>query len=442
MRFKFWFFLSLLAVALTACGQIVSQANAPESATQASSPTAAEAVPAPVETEPVVEEALAESQEAQSEAESSQSSQGEAPTPTTAPTATPPPETELPPGAAQFKTDFSKHSVPYSEILSGGPPKDGIPAIDAPKFIGVDGADEWLEPQEPVISFKLGDDARAYPLQVLMWHEIVNDTVDDVPVTVTFCPLCNTAIAFERMLDGQVLDFGTTGRLRFSNLVMYDRQTESWWQQATGEAIAGEYTGRQLKFLPASIISWEDFKTTYPDGQVLSRDTGFARNYGRNPYSGYDNVNRSPFLYVGPETPGVLPPMARVFTIDLNGEAVAYPYDVIQEVHVVNDDVGDTPLVVLWTPGTASALDAGTVASGRDVGAVNAFSRELDGQTLTFTFDGDRILDEETGSEWDVLGQAINGPLAGSQLEPVVGINHFWFSWAAFRPETQVYQPS
>jgi hypothetical protein len=176
--------------------------------------------------------------------------------------------------------------VPYSEILSGGPPRDGIPAIDEPRFVTAEEADEWLEPQEPVIFLQIGDDARAYPIQVLMWHEIVNDTVGGVPVLVTFCPLCNTAIGFERTLDGRVLDFGTAGRLRNSNLIMYDRQTESWWQQATGGAIVGELTGRQLTFRPASIIAWADSKATHPGGEVLSRETGYGRDYGRNPYSG------------------------------------------------------------------------------------------------------------------------------------------------------------
>ncbi len=350
---------------------------------------------------------------------------------------------ESPPlgATSQFKTDFRKHSVPYSEILSGGPPKDGIPAIDYPKFVSVAEADAWLKPVEPVIFFQIGDDARAYPIQIFMWHEIVNDTVDGVPVVVTFCPLCNTAIAFERTVSGRVLDFGTTGRLRYSNLIMYDRQTESWWQQATGEAIAGELTGTQLVFRPAPIISWADFKAAQPDGKVLSRDTGFDRPYGENPYLGYDDVNNPPFLYRGPETPGVLPPVARVLTIDLNGEAVAYPYTVLQKVGVVNDTVGGKDVVVLWAAGTASALDAGTVAGGRDVGAATAYARTLDGQTLMLTLDGARIVDQETGSEWNVLGQAVSGKLAGKQLMPVVAVNHFWFSWAAFKPQTRIYQP-
>jgi thiol-disulfide isomerase/thioredoxin len=420
MRLTFWLSIGLLALVLSACGPTLSlpPAGAEGDATQVpASPTATE-VPTP-------------------EAEASAT-----PSPSAIPT-TPPtllPEESPPVGAeSQFSTDFSKHSVPYSEILSGGPPKDGIPAIDEPQFVSVEEADGWLEPQEPVVLAQVGDDARAYPIQIFMWHEIVNDTIGGVPVTVTFCPLCNTGVAFERTFDGQVLDFGTTGRLRFSNLIMYDRQTETWWQQATGEGIAGEFAGRQLTFVPASMISWADFKATYPDGTVLSRETGYSRDYGRNPYTGYDDVNRSPFLYVGPETPGTLPPMARVVTVDLNGEAVGYPYDVLQEVHVVNDTVGGVPIVVLWAPGTASALDAGSVAGGEDVGAATTFSRELDGQTLTFVFDGDRIVDEQTGTEWDVLGQAVSGPLAGSQLTPVVSINHFWFSWVAFRPETRVY---
>src|SRR5262249_8319276 len=238
--------------------------------------------------------------------------------PAPAPTLLPP--EEPPASAREFTTDFSKHSVPYREILSGGPPKDGTPAIDNPKFTSVAEADTWLKPNEPVVLFEAGGAARAYPIQILIWHEIVNDTVGGVPVTVTFCPLCNTAIAFERTVNGTVLDFGTTGRLRFSNLIMYDRQTESWWQQATGAAIAGALTGTQLVFRPAAIIAWSDFKAAHPNEKVLSRDTGFQRAYGQNPYSGYDDVNSSPFLYQGPQTPGTLPAVARVLTVERGGE--------------------------------------------------------------------------------------------------------------------------
>ncbi|MDL1943593.1 DUF3179 domain-containing protein [Chloroflexi bacterium CFX2] len=349
---------------------------------------------------------------------------------------------EQPPARAQseFITDFSKHSVPYSEILSGGPPKDGIPAIDEPRFISVDEANEWLRDREPVVFVQVGDEARAYPIQILMWHEIVNDTVGGEPLLVTFCPLCNTAIAFKRTFNEQVLDFGTTGRLRYSNLIMYDRQTETWWQQATGDAIAGEHTGAQLEFYPASMISWADFKELYPDGRVLSRDTGHSRNYGRNPYYGYDDINQTPFLYDG-STPDQLPPMARVLTIDMNGEAVAYPYDVLSELNVVNDVIGGNAVVIFWTEGTASALDTSNIPEGREVGSAVAYSRMLDNQILDFEFENGKILDIQTGSEWNILGVAIAGELTGKQLAPVVSINHFWFSWAAFKPQTRIYQP-
>ena len=194
-----------------------------------------------------------------------------------------------------WKTDFSLHSVPYSGILSGGPPRDGIPPLDDPKFTTFGDADGWLDGEEPVIAIEIDGDARAYPLQILIWHEIVNDVVGGVPVSVTFCPLCNSAIVFDRRLNGVVYDFGTSGNLRNSDLIMWDRQTESWWQQFTGQAIVGELTGRTLTFLPASIISWGDFKAANPEGEVLSRDTGFRRTYGLNPYAGYDRANNPPF---------------------------------------------------------------------------------------------------------------------------------------------------
>lgn len=363
------------------------------------------------------------------------------PTSAAAPTLLPDDETP-PPGAEQeFSTDFSIHSVSYDEILSGGPPKDGIPALDDPQFSSVDEVGDWLGDLEPVIIFENQGDARIYPLQILIWHEIVNDLVGGMPVVITFCPLCNTAIAFDAALDGRVMDFGTSGRLRYSNLVMYDRQTESWWQQATGNAIIGEMTGSQLTFLPASITSWSEARQSFPDAKVLSRDTGYNRDYGRNPYSGYDNVKNSPFLYDGPATPGQLPPMARVTTVDLNSEAVAYPNDTLQELRVVNDTVGGIDIVVFWQSGLASALGASEIAKGEDVGANGVFERTLDGLTLSFSIEGETITDEQTGSTWNIFGEAVSGELAGQSLTPVVKVDHFWFSWAAFRPETRIYQP-
>lgn len=352
------------------------------------------------------------------------------------------PANEPPPSGAetQFSTDFSKHSVPYAEILSGGPPKDGIPAIDAPNYVSVSEADKWLNDREPVIFVQVDGVARAYPLQILTWHEIVNDTLNGKALIVTFCPLCNTAIAFEREFDGQVLDFGTSGRLRYSNLIMYDRQTETWWQQATGEGIAGKYTGEQLSYYPAALISWADFKSEYPNGDVLSKETGYNRDYGRNPYAGYDDINNTPFLFDGVYV-DELPAMARVLTIELNGETVAYPYTTLQALNVINDNLGDEEIVVFWAAGTASALDASQIEAGQDVGAAVAYSRSGATRTLSFVSENGVIRDVETNSVWNIFGEAVAGELKGEHLTPIVAINHFWFSWAAFKPETRIYQP-
>ena len=357
-------------------------------------------------------------------------------------TVTPPPTDEpLPPGAeAQFTTDFSKHSISYDDVLSGGPPKDGIPAIDVPSYVSIADADLWINDREPVIFVQVDGVARAYPLQILTWHEIVNDVLNDKPLSISFCPLCNTAIVFEREFDGQVLDFGTTGRLRYSNLIMYDRQTETWWQQATGEGIAGEYTGEQLTYYPAALISWADFKAEYPNGDVLSKETGYNRDYGRNPYAGYDDINQTPFLFDGVYI-DKLPAMARVLTVELNGETVAYPYTTLQELNVINDNLGDENIVVFWVKGTASALDASQIEAGQDVGAAVAYSRSSATRTLSFIAENGLIRDVETNSVWNIFGQAIEGELEGEQLTPIVAVNHFWFSWAAFKPETKIYQP-
>jgi hypothetical protein len=339
-----------------------------------------------------------------------------------------------------WKTDFSRHSVPLVEIMSGGPPKDGIPAIDRPEFVSVSSADEWLKPREPVILFERDDEARAYPLQILIWHEIANDTVAGLPVAVTFCPLCHTAIAFDRRASGRVLDFGTTGRLRFSDLVMYDRQTESWWQQATGEAIVGTLTGTRLTPLAAQIVSWDTFKRSFPGGSVLSRRTGYQRAYGQNPYTGYDNVDASPFLYRGP-TDRRLRPMERVVTVSIGGEDAAYPMSTLARLHVIDDTVGGKAVAVFFEPGVTSALDQPAIPASRDVGTAAVFERRVDGRTLVFAWTGGRIEDRQSGSAWNILGTAVSGALKGTRLSPVVHDQQFWFSWAVFRPNTRVYQP-
>ena len=339
-----------------------------------------------------------------------------------------------------FSTDFSRRTVEWSDILSGGPPKDGIPAVDNPQYESIAAGDEWLEDLEPVILFSHGDVARAYPLSILIWHEIVNDEVDGLPVSITFCPLCNASITFDRNFDGQVLDFGTTGRLRNSDLIMYDRQTETWWQQFTGEGIVGKYAGEQLNFLSSQVISWGDFKEAHPDGDVLSRPN-MPRNYGYNPYVGYDSTSR-PFLFLG--TPDSrLEPAERVLGLTTETEAIAYPFEALKEAGVVHDSFGGVDLAIFHRAGLASALDTSVISKGRDIGAVAVFERQLGDQLLTFSRNEDGTFsDAETGSTWDILGEATDGPLAGEKLTPVLHFDHFWFAWAAFFPATELYSPS
>ena len=338
-----------------------------------------------------------------------------------------------------WQTDFSLHTVPYDEFLSGGVPRDGIPPLDDPQFESIADADTWLGDVQPVVSLEINDVARAYPLAILTWHEIANDTLGGVPVSVTFCPLCNSAVAFDRRVGDATLDFGVSGNLRHSDLVMWDRQTESWWQQLTGEGIVGVYAGYRLDFVPAQIISWGDFKAGFPDADVLSRETGHQRSYGRNPYAGYDRADRSPFLFKGSPDDRLLP-MERVVALELDGQRLAFPFLTLELEPIVNYSINGRDIVVFFQPGTASALDQQSIAESRDVGAVGVFDAVLDGQMLTFRVGADGFTDNETDSVWNVLGQAVSGPLAGKSLTPIVHGNHFWFAWAAFAPETEVYR--
>ena len=338
-----------------------------------------------------------------------------------------------------WRTDFSRHTVPYSEILSGGPPRDGIPPLDDPRFASHQDVSVWLGDEEPVIAFEISGDPRAYPLQIMTWHEIVNDVVGGVPIAVTFCPLCNSAVVFDRRLDGAVYDFGTSGKLRHSDLIMWDRQTETWWQQFTGDGIVGDLAGKRLKFLPATIVAYADFKAAHPEGKVLSRDTGFSRDYGNNPYAGYDRADSSPFLFDG-SPDGRLLPMERVVSVAAGGVDVAFPYSVLEKEGVASYTAGDQDLVVFFKSGTRSALDLRSIKHSRDVGSAGVFDPRVDGRKLTFRADGDGFMDLETGSAWNILGQAIAGPLSGQELTPVVHGDHFWFAWGAFKPDTVIYQ--
>ncbi len=290
------------------------------------------------------------------------------------------------------RTNFSRATVDLADITSGGLPKDGIPSIDDPRFVPV-GEVSGLVPKEPILSLVIGEDARAYPLRVMIWHEIVNDVVAGVPVVVTYCPLCNAGIVFDRRLDGRMLDFGTSGKLRHSDLVMYDRQTESWWQQYGGNAVVGDLAGRSLEMLPSRLESLASFRMRAPKGRVLVPSNPRFRRYGTNPYVGYDQAPR-PVLFTG-DVPDKVPAMMRVVAV--GKEAWSLPLVREKESIVAGD------LRISWRPGQVSALDTSDIARGADVGNVVVQRRGNDvPHAVTFAFaffafEPDGVLYTETG---------------------------------------------
>ena len=265
------------------------------------------------------------------------------------------------------ETNFEKSAVSaWDEILSGGPPKDGIPALSDPVLVSTKD-ERFLKPREPVITLEIeGQKARAYPIRYLIWHEIVNDVVAGLPVAVTFCPLCNSGLTFDRRAAGRKLTFGVSGKLRNSDMIMYDVETQSWWQQALGEAVVGDLTGTKLRALPTWMESWSEVRARSPEGLVMDKPR-FNRDYGRNPYRGYDSLQQ-PFLYNGELPPHGIPALARVVRV---GDR-AWPLTRLSEA----GELQEAGLVFSWAGGQASALDASRISRGRDVGTI----RVRDGQ--------------------------------------------------------------
>jgi len=349
----------------------------------------------------------------------------------------PPTSNHLRVDTSGWKTDFSRHAVPLSQLQSGGPGRDGIPPIDNPKATSAAKADGWLSDREPVLAVELGGRARAYPVQILVWHEIANDRLGGRLIAVTYCPLCNSSLVFDRRVHGRTLSFGTTGNLRNSDLVMWDRQTESWWQQLTATAVVGGLAGTRLTVLPSQTLSWRDFKRRYPDGDVLSRDTGADRPYGRTPYDQYDRPDVPPFLYEG-RTDDRLPPKERVVAVFGRRETAVYPFSRLAKDPVVDDEVGGLPVVAFYKRGVVSALDQPSIARSHEVGTAAAFDRRVAGRSLSFERRDGRFVDRQTGSSWDITGTATAGRLRGRRLQPVRHDEQFWFALAAFVPNAHV----
>jgi hypothetical protein len=331
----------------------------------------------------------------------------------------------------QVSEDGTPHLIPLTEIRSGGPPKDGIPSIDTPQFTG---SDTWNElgfnGDNLVIGIEVNGVRRAYPFQILAWHEIVNDVIDGKPVLITYCPLCGTGIAFEREIDGEPVQFGVSGQLYNSDLLMYDRKSDSLWSQITGTAVVGPLTGSVLPLYPSEIMTWDDWRRTYPDSEVLTTDTGSIRNYNVDPYSGYYSDGSLWFPVAGMDAR--LPVKERVTGVEVNGPVYgAYPDSAIIEHGPVNDVVGDTPLLVVADPETGNTIRV----FDRRVGNGN--------QTLAFQVsdDGQALVDDATGSQWSFAGEAVAGELVGTRLAEIVPVKGFWFAWYAFHQDTELWLP-
>ena len=286
-------------------------------------------------------------------------------------------------GEIKTTPDGVKYIVDPSKILSGGPPKDGIPSIDYPQFVSPEEADKWLEDNELVLVFKHRGVTRVYPFQILVWHEIVNDTVAGDPVLITYCPLCGSGIAYSRKLNGEAVTFGTTGKLYNSNLVMYDRKTDTYWSQIDGRAIYGKLTGQRLKPLPIDTVVWGNWKKYHRNFEVLSRNTGYSRPYGEDPYGNY--YTSDTLFFPVEKKNDALHPKAVVYGITVNGVHKAYPDSRLQPGKRVFDTVGGKRISI---------------------------EKKEDGSVI--------FLDTDGGSR-------------------IVKERDFWFAWYAFHPDTLIY---
>lgn len=313
--------------------------------------------------------------------------------------------------------------VPPDQIVSGGPPPDGIPSIDHPKFVPAANASFLTGPFynsfDWVIGINYNGDVRAYPLLILVWHEIVNDVVGGTPIAITYCPLCFSTDAFVRMINGTAVQFGTSGKLYNNNLVMYDRLTQSLWSQIWGEAIQGKLVGTRLQKVPIDVVMWKDWKKLYPNTLVLSLDTGFSRPYGDDPYVGYYTSDQILFPLSHIDTR--LPLKTPVYGLVIGNESKAYPLGNITRPIATDSFSGKS--LLLWKVGSD----------------VRFFDQFVNGVLLHFKESNGTAVDLETSSTWNYDGLAISGPLAGAKLTRYVTETGFWFAWVAFYPDTKIY---
>ncbi|MFQ5902156.1 MAG: DUF3179 domain-containing protein [Candidatus Binatia bacterium] len=303
--------------------------------------------------------------------------------------------------------------------------RDAIRPIYEPRYEGPEGGD-WLRPEDLVVGYVGKDRAYAYPVKVLNFHEIVNDVIDGEKVLITYCPLCGSGVVFDRRLDGRELVFGNTSALFENDMVMYDHQTGSYWFQVGGRAIVGTLTGRQLKLLPSVTMPWGQWRKLHPRSRVLSGYRGYS--YDRDPFALYsrliDNL-KFPFPVSKDKLDSRLRPSAVVLSVRVAGKEKAYPLERLGD-SVVNDTLESEPVVVF----------------NRAQGPTgSAFSRRIEGRILTFVLRNNQIRDQQTGSQWDLSGRAVKGPLKGRKLEPLPTRRAFWFSLSLAMPDIPLFSP-
>ena len=319
-----------------------------------------------------------------------------------------------------METNGVKHLIPLDKIKGGGPPKDGIPSIDNPIFVNAVDAN-FMSDSDIVIGLEINGETKAYPLFILVWHEIVNDTVGNTPVSVTYCPLCYTNQVFERIIDGQEVEFGTSGKLYNSNLLMYDRYTESYWSQALGMAVKGELTGYQLDLVPFDVITWGDWKILHPDTLVLTTDTGHLRSYATDPYGKYYTEPR--IMFPVEYSDDRIHPKEIILGFNQDETYKAYKQNDIESNIIVNDFIDDVPVMLVSLYSQNS----------------RAFERSLDGVVLNFEYSDGVIFDTQTNSQWNYDGMAVSGEHEGKQLKRMAIEPGFWFAWVAFHPDTLIF---
>jgi hypothetical protein len=339
--------------------------------------------------------------------------------------------------SSEWHTDTSQSSISLRELVPVAE-RDALRPIDHPRWEPAAQV-AWLGAQSPVVVVQLAGTVRAYPLAVLLHHGVVNDQVHEWAIAVTYCSLCNSPLVYNRRVNGEVLRFGTTGMLRNGGLVLWDDRTQSWWQQLTGVALVGALNGVALEIIPSRLVGFEQFRQRFPEGWVLMGDEALPpMSYGRNPYIGYD-TSPQPLLY-SHQPDKRLPATERVLAGVIHGQPVAYPFSVLAQRGVINDVVAGWPVVAIWHSGTLSALDRGKIDESRDVGSAALFSALVEGRVLTFQRRSGAVVDEQTGSVWNLFGEAIQGALAGMLLQQYPAQPMFWFAWAANYPHTDVYR--